>query len=137
MNPAPKKHVEVVYRRQSPAEGPPASIAEQGPRAFAPAIAPLIIGFLLLLALISILGLWSVGKMDDVGFQAREFAVQHTARLQLLLDLRLRLRELDNEARARHEAESRRELGPPFDVRLGAARDKVNEAMKSLDNPPL
>src|SRR5262245_33818612 len=137
MNPSPKKHADVVYRRQVPGEGPAPSLSEQGPRAFAPAIAPLIIGFLLLLALISVLGLWSVRKMDDVGLQAREFGLQHSARLRLLLDLRLRLRELDNEARVRDEAESRRELGPPFDVRLNTARDKVNEAMKSLDNPPL
>jgi signal transduction histidine kinase len=137
MNPSPKKHADVVYRRQAAPSDPPPPVVDEGARAFAPAIAPLIIGFLLLLGLISGLGWWGVRKMDDVGFQARDFAVQHSARLRLLLDLRLRIRELDNEARARHEAESRRELGPPFDVRLSTTRDKVNEAIKSLDNPPL
>ena len=104
---------------------------------FAPALVPLIVGALLLLAVITVLGLRSGSKMEEVTFGARELALQHSARLKLVLDLRLMLTKLDNEARARHEAESRREIVSPFEFRLSKARDDVRNALTIIDNPAL
>ncbi|HTG95044.1 MAG TPA: ATP-binding protein, partial [Pyrinomonadaceae bacterium] len=98
---------------------------------------PLVIGFLLLLALIATLSLWSVQIMTDVSFEARSLETQYTARLSLLLNLRLAITKLDNEARTRSDFESRGVLNPPFELRLLTARDDVTEFMGQLDRPPL
>jgi signal transduction histidine kinase len=140
MKPAPIKHTEVVYRRlpgdESSTPQPPPG--EAGTRRWlAPAIAPLIIGFLLLLGLIYVVGQRSVLLMDDVGRNARELVSQHAARQNLLLDLRLRATRVDHEARLRATAEARRELNPPFDLRLNAARDDLKNEMAMLDREPL
>src|SRR5258705_5871579 len=131
---------EVVYRR-APQEGdkprPRGLTMRARAREFAPALTPLIIGFTVLLVLISVLGYWSVRRMDEVNFQARDLELQHSARLSLLLNLRLALTKLDNEARARHEAEARRELKPPLDLRLGRAREVVKDYLDLLEKPPL
>lgn len=131
--PAEKKP-ETVYRRTSdaaPARG------DLDRRALLRALTPLIIGFLLLLIVILGLGLRSAGQMEEVGTNARELALDYSARLNLLADLRLKLTRLDNEARDRHIAESRRELVSPFEVRLNNARDDVRAAVKQLERPPL
>jgi len=130
---------EVVYRRVE-LSGFPRSFTELNPirkLKFAPAITPLIIGFTLLLALVSLLGYLSVHWTDDVGFRVRDLETRHAARLGLLLKLRLAVTKLNNEARARQEAESRKELKPPFGVRLSAARDDVRDLLKELERPPL
>ena len=85
------------------------------------------IGFLLLLGLILVLGLVSRRKVEEVGFSSRQLNLEYTTRLNRLLDLRLKLRALDNEARLRAVSESRRELKPPFDVRLSKQRDEATE----------
>ena len=127
---------EIVYRRTAIAtDGSPAQGVRT--REIAPTITPLIIGFLLLLALIALLALLSVQKMADVSFQARDLEQQYSARLSLLLNLRLALTKLDNEARIRLQAESRRELAPPFDVRFDTAREEVSGLVQQLDRPPL
>ena len=130
---------EVVFKRPSVGSGEPTSDEYAQPRLgeIAPAITPLIIGFLLLLALISMLGWWSVLQMDSVSSYAHDLEIQHSARLSLLLNLRLAITKLDNEARARQQAEARRELGPLIDVRLGNAREEVKELLPILDRPPL
>ena len=131
MQPAPQKP-EVVYRKQ------PESAATPGRRrGFAPALTPLIIGFLLLLGLILALGLKSARKMDEVGSNAVTSALEYSARLGLLLDLRLKFAQLDNEARARHREESVRELTPPFEFKLDKAREDARTAMVLIDHPPL
>ena len=133
MQPAEKKP-ETVYRRTSdpgPAQG------DLDRRALVRAITPLIVGFLLLLALILGLGLRSAGQMEEVGTNARELALGYSARLNLLADLRLKLTRLDNEARDRHVAESRRELVSPFEVRLNNAREDIRASVKQLERPPL
>ena len=99
MKPALDQHPEVVYRRM-PDPGSAAGGSERR-RGYAPAIAPLIVGFLLLLGLIVALGLKSANKMVGVGEFARERALDYSARLDLLLDLRLKFGQLDNEARTR------------------------------------
>ncbi len=140
MQPAPEKHAEVVYRR-TPEGG--TSATRPGPleswrRVLAPAVTPLIIGFLLLLALISAVGLLSVRLMDQVSNEAVDVSRQRGARLTLLWDLHTGVTKLDNEARARARFEAvRGGLAPPFDLQLNTARGEVVETVRRLDSPPL
>ncbi len=136
---------EVVYRRIEKTEGngrsrPPAT-EETGVRArareIAPAITPLIIGFTLLLALISVLGYLSVQRMDEVSFRVLDLEHQHAAKLSLLLNLRLAVTKLNNEVRARQDSEARRGLKPPFDFRSSLAREEINQLVPQLERPPL
>jgi len=140
MRPSPDKHPEVVYRR-TPPPGSGASQSgsvESWMRGIAPAITPLIIGFVLLLVLISGVGFLSLGLMDNVGSQAREVGIQRTGRLNLLWDLRLAVTKLDNEARLRARIEAgRTDLAPPFDLKLNTTRGDVVNTMRRLDAPPL
>ncbi len=141
MEPA-EKHSQVVYRRTSDPNAPRVRTALSALRGFAPALVPLIVGFLLLLGLISGLGYLSLNKMSDVTFHAQDASSQRIARLNLLFDLRLKVTQLDNEARLRARSESsteqeRRELLPPFEFRLNTARDEVAEALRRLEGPPL
>ena len=135
---------EIVYRRTTPPEGGETGgpTRENGSsrgrsREIAPAISPLIIGFTLLLALILTLGYLSVRRMDDVSFRVLDLEHQHAAKLGLLMKLRLGLTKMNNEARARQEADARRELKPPFDFNLGTAREEVGKLTGRLDKPPL
>jgi signal transduction histidine kinase len=133
----------VVYRRAEPtgtnAESPVPVSAARAARMgqLSPAIVPLIVGFLLLLVLIAVLGLLSVNRMDEVGNAVLDLEHAHAEKLSLLLKLRLAVTRLDNEARIRAEADARRELKPPFDFRLGLARDEVKDLLTQLENPPL
>jgi len=111
-------------------------------RGFAPALIPLIIGFLLLLGLTFGLGYLSLKQLDEVSYKAQDLARQRSARLNYLLDLRLKVTRLNNEARLRGRTESgtddvRRQLLPPFELKLNTARAEVAEAFKRLDVPPL
>jgi len=134
MQPAPERQQpEVVYRR-TPEPGTSSGHQRRG---FAPAIAPLVIGFLLLLALILVLGVRSANKMNDVGSNARILTLGYSTHLTTLLDLRLNAIKLDNEARLRDAAESRRELAPPLDLRLDQARDEVKAVQKQFGPPPI
>jgi signal transduction histidine kinase len=136
------KHPEVVYRRTSTGDERRVRSALSRLRGFAPALAPLIVGFLLLLGLIYGLGYLSLNKMKGVTFQAQDVSNQRIARLNLLSDLRLKVTQLDNECRIRARIESgseqqRRELLPPFEFRLTNARGEVEAALRRLDGPPL
>jgi signal transduction histidine kinase len=133
MQSAPQKQ-EVVYRRKL---GSKAGSAKERWRGFAPAITPLIIGFLLLLGLILALGLRSANKMDDIGEHAQSRALRYSTHLRLIMDLRLKVRQLDNEARARHRQESTRQFKPPFEIKLDTAREEATKAMAFLDSPAL
>ncbi len=106
-------------------------------REIAPAITPLIIGFTLLLGLILLQGYFSVLRTDDVSFRVLDLQQTFAARLELLLDLRLAVTRLDNEARDRQEALARNELKPPFALRLNRARDQVKDKLDLLEKPPL
>ena len=141
MQPA-DKHPEVVYRKTPAPEARRVRSALSSFRGYAPALIPLIIGFLLLLGLISGLGYLSVKRVRAVGVQARDLGVQRSARLSYLLELRLKVTRLDNEARLRGRADAgpetvRRELLPPFEMKLNNARSEVADALKRLDGPPL
>lgn len=135
MHPSQEKHPEVVYRRLPD----PGSTAGGNERTggFAPAIAPLIIGFLLLLAVILVLGLRSASKMEDVGSNARLLTQGYSSHLTTLLDLQLKTIKLNNEARLRDARQSRGELAPPLNVPLDNARDKVKELYQSLGSAPI
>lgn len=139
---ASERSAELVYRRiepdgTQPAAPPPPQGARQRMREIAPAITPLVIGFTLLLALISILGYKSVQRMAEVSTLVLSLEQQHTARLRLLLSLRNAVTELNNEARRRGEVEARGELNPPFEFPLDKAREKVGTLLRTMDRPPL
>ncbi|HEY0763647.1 MAG TPA: ATP-binding protein [Pyrinomonadaceae bacterium] len=132
MQPAPQKP-EVVYRRMPDPDANAGSGERR--RGFAPAITPLIIGFLLLLVLILALGIKSANKMQDVGLNTQARALDYSARLNTLSNLRLKFAQLDNEARVRHRDETT--LKPPFDVKLDKTREEAKKAMALMDHPPL
>lgn len=140
MQPAEKKP-EVVYRRRAvdrytpPAEA--AVVAELARRAFVRAITPLIIGFLLLLGLISVLGWRSANQMEQVRNNASELTQQYFTRQNLLIDLRLRLSRVDYEIRIRNTALSQRGLAPPFDLNVDTARDELKKSIATLDRNPI
>ena len=138
MKPAPEKHPEVVYRRM-PAPGSVNNAeAEPERRGLALTLIPLIVGFVLLLGLISTVAFVSVKLMDDVGLQAREVGVQQNGRLNLLWDIRLNATRLDNEARARARTDSESpNLTPPFSFRLKTSRDELINVARKLDSPPV
>ncbi len=107
-------------------------------RGLAPAVSPLIVGFLLLLVLISAVGFLSVKLMDAVSNQALDVGRQRSARLTLLWDLHAGVTRLDNEARARARFEAvPGNLARPFDLQLNTARSDVVNALPRLDSPPL
>jgi signal transduction histidine kinase len=136
--PAPEKKPEVVYRRPvltRPNADEPVG-GDLAKRAFLRAIIPVIIGFLLLLGVVLSLGWRSAREMENVGVNARESAFRYSAQLKLLLDLRLALTKLDNEARTRETANARRELIPPVPVKLNNARDEVKALWTQMGKPP-
>jgi signal transduction histidine kinase len=141
----PQEGGEVVYRRLDTTEEiggsrsptPEETGARGRAREIAPAITPLIIGFTLLLALISLLGYLSVQRMDEVSFRVLDLEHQQAAKLGLLLKLRLAVTKLNNEVRARRDSEARRELKPPFDFRSSLARAEINQQLQQLERPPL
>jgi signal transduction histidine kinase len=139
MRPAEKKP-EIVYRRTAgPQELPPESevVADLARRAFFRAITPLIIGFLLLLGLISFLGWRSANQMEQVGDSTSSAITQYFHRQNLLVDLRLRLSSLDNEIRIRHTALSQKGLAPPFTFKIDNAREDLRANIAMLDRNPI
>ncbi len=134
-------HGRVVYRRTEPASGGTQSSSSRAQsvrtRGLAPAIFPLVVGFLLLLILIAVLGILSVKRMDEVSVAVLDLEQHHAAKLSLLLKLRLAATKLNNEARARADSESRRELRPPIDLRLNTAQDEMKQLLQQLERPPL
>jgi len=137
VDPEPQKEAqpEVVYRRVEAAAGGTQSTGTG--RELAPAVTPLIIGFTLLLLVISVLGYLSVHRIDDVGRQVLDLEHGQAARANLLLQLRLSLTRLDNEARSRQDSEAGRGLKPPFDFPLRTAREEMKKWLPSLERPPL
>lgn len=141
---APPEHEDpnprTVYRRSDIAAAPEPVPADKSAssvwtRELSPAIIPLIVGFVLLLMLVGVLGWLSVNRMDEVGRAVLDLENQHAAKLGLLLKMRLAVTKLDNEARARDNADSRRELKPPFEFRLAAARAETTKLLQDLERP--
>src|SRR6266851_3355722 len=139
--PAEAMERSVVYRRTDSPDGGPSGVPPQpqkpsSSREIAPAVTPLIIGFTLLLIVIFVLGYLSTHRIDLVGTQVLDLEQQYTARISLLLNMRLALTRLNNEARARQDADAGKGLRPPFDVRLSTAREEMNKLRPVLDRPP-
>ncbi|MEO8436344.1 MAG: ATP-binding protein [Pyrinomonadaceae bacterium] len=139
--PEPPGAGQVVYRRGRAPNDEQGGAAPNGGSAaakqFAPALAPLIMGFTLLLILIFVLGYFGVRKVEDTSREVLEMEHQHASSLSLLLQLRVALTRLNNEARDRDEAEMRHEIRPPFDIRLSTARNEVNRLLLLCDRAPL
>ena len=129
-----RKKPEVVYRK-TPEPGSGTSSSSERWLGYAPATVPLIVGFLLLLGVILALGIKSANKMTDVSLSARASNLRYVAELSRFLDVRLKAINLNNEARVRDAAVTRREVTPPFDVRVERARDELREAQKLLTRP--
>jgi signal transduction histidine kinase len=137
MDNAPDTKSEVVYRR-TPVSG--ASNGRSGfterARGYAPALTPLIVGFLLLLGVLLVLGLRSVRTMEDVASNARVQTQGYSERLNRLLQVRLSFIKLESEARLRDISESGGQLTPPFEVRLNSARSEASEALQNIGPEP-
>jgi len=134
MDRTPTNEGQVVYRRVTP-EGETPPVKRE--RRFDPALVPLIIGFAILLLLVLVQGNLSVRRLEDVSRSSLQLEQSYARRASLLLQFRVALTQLDNEARKRAEAEARREFRPPFDLRLDTARGKVSELLPWLDHPPI
>lgn len=125
----------VVYRRIA-AETPKRTSGPKEPR-LDPATVPLVAGFALLLLLVLVLGNLSIRRIEDTSSKSLVMGESFSARNKLLLELRVALTRLDNEARDRMGAEARREIRPPLDLRLDTARNKVADLLPQLDHLPL
>lgn len=123
--------------RESASAAAPRASRRQLLREIAPTISPLIVGFTLLLAIISALGYLSIRKMDDIRTDVRASQLRYSTMLEMLLDLKFSITKLDNEARVRHDLESRGGVIPPFDFRVNSARDEVNKLFQQVENPSL
>ena len=134
MQSAPKKQSEVVYRRTSPGSST-GGFAERA-RGYAPALMPLIVGFLLLLAVILALGLVTADEMAGVASSARMKTQSYSSRLNRLLQVRLSVVKLESEARVRDISETSRQITPPLQIRLDEARAEASKALEDIGPPP-
>ncbi|MBV9957044.1 MAG: hypothetical protein JO360_01430, partial [Acidobacteria bacterium] len=135
---------EVVYRRlpdpeaeggfAGGAKGESARIAAKG--RLAPTLRPLLVGFILLLALIGLLGYFSRRELGTVESGTTFLQSQYTTKVKQLLDLQSAALRLNTEARLRAAAESRRELMPPFELQLSNARNELAGKLSLLERMP-
>src|ERR1044071_650948 len=126
---------EVVYRRVSAADVDEPRVTRV--QRLDPTLMPLMVGSALLLLFVIVLGNLSVRRVEDTSRRVLDLERQFAARGQLLLQLRIALTRLDNEARDRMEAEARHELRPPFDLRLATARSELSKLIPLLDRLPV
>lgn len=137
---------EVVYRRLSPGvettetpDGKPEKKARAGATpALAPTLKTIIVGFLVLLALVLLLGYLSVRKTDEVGARILDDERRHAAIRDFTQELQIAATLLDNEARARGRKLNAEveETRPVFEGPLNRARDRVTELLRRLERPP-
>src|ERR1044071_3442633 len=127
---------EVVYRRVAGRTEPSRSRGPNQPR-FDPTLMPLLVGCALLLLFVIVLGNLSVRRVEDTSRDVLILEQQFTARAALLLQLRISLTQVDHEARDKMQAQTRHELRPPFDMRLGTARGNLVKLIPPLEKPPL
>ena len=125
---------QVVYRRRVV---PGDQVRARRESRLDPALLPLIIGFAVLLLLILLIGNLSVRRLEETSRNSLRLEQSYAARASLLLHFRVALTLLDTDARNRAQAESRREIRAPFDLRLDTARGKVSDLVPLLDHPPL
>lgn len=103
-------------------------------RKISPALKPLLIGFLFLLALILVLGWLSVRQLESVSQETLELERQHGATLSLLLKLRVSATALNNEVRARADMEARGGFVLPTDLRLRKSRTNLEGLLPLVDH---
>ena len=89
-----------------------------------------------MLVVILVLGWKSANKTDDVVANTQRLTLKYSTELSNLLEARLQAFNLNNEARVRDAAYSRRELLPPYDLKVSAARDELRAAQKKLTPIP-
>jgi signal transduction histidine kinase len=77
----------------------------------------------------------STNKMEKVSFDAQTKVSQNSFYKTVLLDVRLAVTKLDNEARVQSNTESQR-IKPPLDLRFQIARDEVRAKLEMLERPP-
>ena len=127
---------EVVYRRVATRTGQTPKRGPNEPR-FDPTLMPLLIGCALLVLFVMVLGNLSVNRVEDTSRQVLTLEQQYNARADFLLQVRNALTRLDNEARKKDEARTRKELRPPFDMPLSTQRTELTTLMQRLELPPL
>ncbi len=96
-------------------------------------LAPLLIGFALLVGLVTALGILSQRRMMSLGHLPFDRERGTTETLNRLYTLRLTLNRLDGEARARDRTGDTTSVRPPGDLRLRNARGEVEEALQRYD----
>jgi hypothetical protein len=132
----------VVYRRAEPPDGegsaprPPIPAPSAG-RELAPAVTPLVIGFTMLLIVICALGYHSFHRIDSVSNEVLDLEQHYASRIKFLLQMRLALTKLNNEARARQIAQAEKGFHKPFNMPLGTAREEMLKLRPMLDHSPL
>ena len=137
---------EVVYRRIVPGSGdenlpkntPAKSRREPSTGNLTPTLRTVLVGFILLLALVLLLGFLSVRKMEAVGIKILDDERRHVAIRGLALELRNAATKLDNEARARgrNPESDTGETRPLFDLPLTKARAQLRDLLRQLTTPP-
>lgn len=100
---------------------------------------PLLIGFALLLTVIVVLGRSSVNRLDQVSTDIINLERGYAGKLSILLELRMALTNLNNEARARGRVEGEPEptVSMPFGYRIRRARDEVSKVLPRFEHLPL
>lgn len=136
-----KRDGDVVYHRISSPEAEQNAQKQSARRltpaqhSIAPTLTPLVVGFVLLLALVGGLGYLSVQKLDDVSRNVLDREQQHAAKLGLLLRLRVAVNRLNNEARTRARDKSEGGIRNPFGLTLSNARKETEQLLNALNSP--
>ncbi|MFN2455591.1 MAG: nitrogen regulation protein NR(II) [Pyrinomonadaceae bacterium] len=132
---------EVVYRRANApddaAQGEAHGDTPRADKTRAPILSLLVVGFALLLALVLALGLLSVRRVESVSERVLDLERQQGTQLSVLLQLRGAATKLNNEVRARADAEARGGLLPPVAQRLNNARAEFNKVLPIFDHLPI
>jgi signal transduction histidine kinase len=137
---------EVVYKRVQTLEEAKERASKGRPRSpiterrISPALPPLIIGFALLLTVIIVLGRISTNRLDQVSTDVLNLERAYAGKLGILLELRLALTNLNNEARARGRLEGEPEpiIPMPFSgLRISRARGEVERVLPRFEHLPL
>jgi signal transduction histidine kinase len=82
------------------------------------------------------LGLRSARRIEEIGNKAQTRSSEYSERIQVLSDLRLKISQLNSEARMRHAVLSRG-IAPPFGFRLTEAREELIQSVQETDRKPL
>lgn len=136
---------EVVYRRvQIPEERTVNAGGKRRPggaleKRISPALPPLIVGFALLLTVIIVLGRISLNRLEQVSTDILNLERGYAGKLSILLELRMALTNLNNEARARGRVEGEPEpiVPMPFAFRMRKVRGDVEKVLPRFEHLPL